>query len=491
MIIKNSDINSTPNPVIEENDVREKKSLPTPKEIWKKIGIFRPFVIAGLFLLLILAFIGVLNIYSGVNSIILAQSPIVYIEATNDKVYPQGKQILVKDFTVYAVCENNYRYEISNSKDTIIEISQDTVNRIGDTTIIKVRATIDDKSYTCKAEVHAKRDEIISYECGFPNKEDVKAIIYDNGELAFEGVGDIVSYQNGYPWIKYTNDENCPLPITSVTFEDTVTPQSLDYYFEGMTTLEYCGRIPESTMSMVGTFKDCTELKNGANWTQCKNLTNITSCYQGCNNILYIPAIPQYVKVSDYCFMDCWFLTEAPDMQYAVSIESATGMFKNCTRLNDILSLPINLGYGMEMFAGCINLQEMPVIPDKIVTMSNMFNGCKRLQTLTNIPDSCINVKYTFANCPVINGDITVDANPTYYEGFLQEACTSTVINLNGSSVMMDVLANTATVDTFDCVLVNGNKPNKNLRDRNQIFDENGNKIVVADVVTTKEPVVE
>lgn len=465
---------------VEPNKVKfkEKKSL---KEIWNSLGFAKPFIIVGAIVGLLFAFVGGLKVYNAIYSMIRSTSPVVCIEATNDKIYPLGKQIKPKDFTITAICENNYKYKIQDSNKTPIEISQDTVNKIGDVTVITVRAKINGKTYTCKSEVHAQREEVISWECGFPYKEDVKAVLYNNGELAFEGNGDIVSYQNGYPWIKYTNDEECECPIKSVTFQETVTPQSLDYYFEGMTTLEYCGRIPSSTMSMIGTFKDCTALENGANWTQCAKLTDISYCYQGCWNITYVPAIPQYVKVADYCFLDCSFLTIAPDMQYAVSIESAMGMFKNCTRLNDILSLPIRLGYAKEMFMGCINLQIMPEIPENIVTMSNMFNGCKRLKKLTNIPASCVNVKYCFANCTFIEGDLKIDANPEYFECFLDQACTSTVINLIGSSNMLDILANTATTDTFDCVLVDGKKPNKNLIEREQIYDENGNLIIQAD----------
>lgn len=472
-----TEVNENAEENLPENTVKikERKSL---KEYWNKLGMFKPLVIAGFVLIGLFVLVGFLKVIGSVNSIVKSQSPIVYIEATNPKVYPLGKEIPVKDFEVVAVCENNYRYVISGQKNTTIEISQNTVNRIGDVTTIKVKATVDGKSYTCKADVYAQREEVISWECGFPYKEDVRAVVYDNGELAFEGKGDIVSYQNAYPWYKYNSDDKKTVPITSVTFEETVTPQSLDYYFENMDTLEYCGRIPSSTMSMIGTFINCKSLENGANWTQCSNLTDISYCYQGCESLTYVPAIPQYVKVADYCFQDCTFLTQAPDMQYAVSIESAMGMYKNCTRLNDVLSLPIRLGYGKEMFAGCINLQEMPDIPEGIVTMSNMFNGCKRLKKLTNIPESCINVKYCFANCPFIEGDIEVNANPEYYEGFLQGACTSTVVNLNGPSKMLDVLANTVTTDTFDCVLVNGKKPNKSLVKREQIFDANGNEIV-------------
>ncbi len=488
MIIKNNN----PQPQIETTESKEEAKAPekevkkksiddvkvkikkkkTLKEIWASFGIFKPLVIAALFLALIFVFIGGLSVYNKINSIVRSQSPVVYIEATNNKVYPLGKQIKTKDFNIIATCENNYKYTIQDSKETPVEISQDTVNRIGDVTIVTVKATINGKTYSCKSEVHAERIEIVSYECGFPYKEDVKAVLYSNGELAFEGTGDIISYRNGYPWINYSNSKEAQVAITSVTFEETVTPQSLDYYFEGMETLEYCGRIPESTMSMVGTFTNCSNLANGANWTQCRNLIDISHCYDGCTNLLYVPAIPQYVKVADYCFQNCSFMTVAPDMQYAVSIESATGMFKNCTRLNDILCLPVRLGYGMEMFSGCINLQQMPETPYNIVTMSNMYKGCKRLRSLTNIPASCVNVKYCFEECPYIEGDLIIDADPLYYEGFLKNACNATVINLSGSSKMLDVLANTATTDTFDCVLINNQKPNKELKDREQVFPE-------------------
>lgn len=425
----------------------------------KKIKFYIAISSIVIVILLMIIFIGLTKKKTTEN----ATSPIAEFTGTNDNEYDLYEQISIDDYNFKLIHENGYE-EVPSKDD--ITLSQEYVNRIGATTTITASIEIDDEIYTCDIVVKATRGEIESFECGFPTLSDVRAVIYSNGELCFEGQGNIVTYVNNhYPWLNDRTDENTQ--IKSITFEDTVKPICLDNYFCNMETLEYVGRIPDSVVTMTGTFSNCTNLKNGANWTQCKNLTNINDCYSGCSSLAYCPAIPQYVRTANNTFSGCTSLTVSPDFEYAVSITDAVNTFEGCISLQEVNIPPCALNI-TSMYSGCINLHQMPEIPDFVINMSNTFSGCLNLEYLTTIPYSVENVSGCFSGCKFLKGELTINSNPYGYSNFLMGTAESVDLNLVGDSLMLDVLANTGS----GYITVNGNPADSSITERDQVIFE-------------------
>lgn len=137
------------------------------------------------------------------------------------------------------------------------------------------------------------RDAILRFNCGNPNLKSVKATLYDNGELCFEGKGDVLQFEN-FPWLD-SYDQQDDYPIESVTFEDGVTPVVMDNWFNGLETLEYVGKLPSSIESLNATFSGCIALKEGADWSAC---TNLKISMKRIVDVLLSPRYQQYRYLS-------------------------------------------------------------------------------------------------------------------------------------------------------------------------------------------------
>lgn len=92
-----------------------------------------------------------------------------------------------------------------------------------------------------------------TWNIGNPTSTDVKAELYvSTGKLVISGTGDTTVYSSfsSVPWYNYRTK------ITSVEFEDTVTPTNLDYWFYGtkVTTMDW---LPEGVTSYKYTFDAC------------------------------------------------------------------------------------------------------------------------------------------------------------------------------------------------------------------------------------------
>ena len=223
--------------------------------------------------LLIVLFIGYIIVGKAVPAISTAKankSPIERIEATNDKVYKQGNHIKEADFQVTAIHESGDKSKLS--EDDII-LSTDKPAMTGKVTKVVVSLK-DKKSISTEVKVKNDREKVTEFECGSPKIKNVKAILYSNGELCFEGTGDILEYDASYfPWMDY--EQNDDYPITAISFEEGVTPTSLDNAFEGIDTLEYVKNIPDSVESMSSTFEDAKALTHISDLSACTNLRNM------------------------------------------------------------------------------------------------------------------------------------------------------------------------------------------------------------------------
>lgn len=409
----------------------------------------RPLIVLGI---LIIVFFSLKVILPVINDATVNQSPVKEIKAINDVIYTQEDEIKAADFTVTAIHENGKENTLDPNE---YKISRKSPRRTGKTTSVEITLKTDSNIRT-KINVKNERNKVVSFECGFPEVNDVQAVLYSNGELCFEGKGDVLRYEDGaYPWMDYeTMDEN---PITAVSFEKNITPAYLDDYFANIETLAYVWNIPDSVESLNGTFVGCIELVRLPELNACKKLQDMTETFMECSSLTSIPSLPENVRTIDNMCNGCTLLQNIPDLSGSTGVISAIGAFSGCSVLTTAEVPPQTINMS-EMFSSCINLKEMPEIPATVINMENAFAGDASLSKVSSIPASVKNLNNAFASCSKLTGSFRIDANPEDYQGMFSEAVNATDLDLTGSSKALDVMALTAGEDTH--ITVNGKAPN-------------------------------
>lgn len=419
--------------------------MDTVKELLEQFKV--PLIIAGVAIILFIVLGKVVPIIQEANA---NKTPIAEIEAENDKTYKNTEELSAEDFKVTAIHEDGAKTKLSSD---MVELSKTTLNQVGATTTVTLTYK-EDSSIYCNVDVNVEREKIMGFQCGYPNVSNVIAVLYSNGELCFEGEGDTLTFEKGkYPWNKY--DKQKDYPITSVTFQKTVQPRVMDYWFENLETLTYVDAIPDTVQSMKRTFAGCTNLTTMADWTKCESLLDISECYLKCSNLKYTVAMPSKVTKATSAFEDCILLQKTPNLANATSLRQTDKMFKGCAKLVSI-TMPPNLKNMENMFENCINLQIMPSIPENVTNMKGSFKGCTVLSTLSTIPASVDLMSNCFERCEFISGTATINANPSDMGNAFKDACIATSLDLNGSSVILDAFANS---NNYGNITVNGQKP--------------------------------
>lgn len=414
------------------------------KEVLKPFK--KPLLVVGCFAIVFLI-IG--KGIPAVRDMIVGRSPIVGMEAENKKEYSKTATIRVSDFELYYLHENGKKTRMTNDG---VSLSTDKPNKTGATTEV----TLSKGKWNCTVTVKNKRHVVAEFECGKPNLKDVKATIYSNGELAFTGSGDILSYNNNeYPWLSYEGRDNNP--ISSVTFEDTVKPVYMDGYFRELTELEYVENIPDSVESLDSAFFGCISLKTAPDLEHCANLLNMSSCFENCSALENPPSIPISVKNLDSCFANCIELKVGADVSHATGVKTAVNFYAGCSTLNKA-ELPPQVSVIDSAFENCINIKKTPVIPETVERMAYTFQNAASLIETSAIPAGVQDVSGCFHGCTKLKGILTVNGNPESYADFLSEAAVATNLDLQGSSKMLDILAQQG--DENPNITVNGQKPN-------------------------------
>ena len=375
------------------------------------------------------------------------KTPIVSITADNEYVYKQGDKIKESDFKVRAEHESGKTSVLENDA---YEITPKVPDQYGPYT----RVTISLKENPdIKTILRVKNDRtaIASFECGKPEKKSVKAVVYSNGELAFEGSGDVLEYnEDEFPW------KESDYEIKSVTFDKEITPISMDYWFSDISTLEFIGELPVSVESAIGMCENCSSLKKAPTWIRCKNLLDVTDMYKNCSALTEIPALTKTVRTATGMCENCISLQDAPDLSNAMNLQKADRMYKGCKALTTATTMPPSVKIIDEMYSDCINLKSMPDLPNSVESLEDCFLNNKSLQEVKNIPANAKNVSSCFAGCSKIKGQLQIDATPENYSAFLQGACNATTLNLTGNSSILNELA--LTNETGN-ITVNGYAP--------------------------------
>lgn len=404
------------------------------RKILKQLKPFKiPLILIGAFALLYLITAVILPTFQRLQAY---KTPIVSIEGSNEEEYSQGMEIRKGDFHIVATHEDGKQAALYADE---FNISTTVPTKTGDTTEVVV-VLESNPSISTVIQVKNERHKVAEVSCGSPELDAVKAVLYSNGELSFEGSGDVLQYdRNTFPWQNMGEQR-----ITSVTFEPGVLPTSMDYWFQSMTDLTTIGSLPKSVESIVGMCYGCSSLTDAPEWKQCNNLLDTSNAFEDCVLLKNIPAIPSSVRSASYMCRGCVELQNTPDMTQATSLVNATGMYENCKKLTTTTDAP-SIEIMDYMYAYCINLKNMPNISKNTKSMSRTFENNVSLVTVTKIPKQVRDVSGCFNSCTKISGTLKVDANPENYVGFLANTCNATELNLTGKSSMLNELALTHT----------------------------------------------
>lgn len=426
----------------------------------KIMEIIRPFKKAIFILLVFLVlYIIVGVIIPSINEANANKTPIVSITGTNKRIYEVDEEIKKEDFDIEAIHESGKKSSVDEDE---FDISRKSIEPIGNTTTITITLK-SNKDITCDIKVKSEREKMVGFQCGYPNVKSVKAVVYSNGELCFEGTGDTLVFEDGdFPWLDY-ND----VDIKAVSFQDTVAPTNMNYWFENLETLEYVDSIPASVKTMVKTFSECENLTTMADMSNCTELLNISEAYADCSSLVKTKPIPACVTTAISTFEDCVELQSTPDMSGALLLSNADSMYKGCVKLTNIIMAPAIKDLS-NTFEDCINLKNMPSIPSYVENMNSTFKGNISLTNLTEIPPKVVDTTYCFAECEMISGNLIVSANPENFSGMFDGAAVATKVNLTGMSKLLDPMANTTENGN---VLVNNKPANPELKGYNDVFD--------------------
>ena len=389
----------------------------------------KPLIVIGVLLCI---YVVALKILPAVQDSQTAKSPVVSMNASNEMVYKQGSTIKVSDFKVKVKHKNGRSTSLKSNE---FSIDTEKPAKTGSYTAVKLTYKANEK-ITCTVKVKNQREPVVRFNVGTPNLKDVKAVLYDNGELCFEGTGDVLQFQE-FPWLEY--DENADYQVKTVTFEDGVTPTSMDEWFHGLTTLTYVDPIPSSVESLSMTFAG-TSLKKGVDWSNCTGLRNLYGTYAECSELKSVPAIPSTVRVASYMCQECTSLTNGVDCIKAEALEDMTGMYDGCSNLISVSFAP-NVTNISAICQNCINIKAIPEIPASVLYMESSFSGDTLLTTVPGIPAGVLTVSSCFKECKNLTGTLVIDANPDDYSGWLTDAVIATNLDLTGQSQILNELA--------------------------------------------------
>ena len=355
-------------------------------------------------------------------------TPIKSIKAICNTEYKTTETIDPGDIKVTAIHQSGKESRLSSKEYTI---STNKVAKVGKYTNVYVFLK-NNKKISCIVKVPVIRKKITAFPCGYPNTNDVKAVLYNNGELCFEGKGDILMHQAGeYPWNDY--EEADTNPIKAISFAKGVKPTNLNNCFMGLEELKYSVNIPSSVRSMISTFEGCTNLTNTPAFEKDSELIDLTRAFAGCEKLKNPSSLPSNVTNMTEAFEDCINLQKAPNMSACTKLTNLSKAFAGCHGLTDV-RIPVNAQNLSETFIDCINLKNMPMIPGKVTSMNATFSGCTSLIKATNIPKSVRDTSSLFSGCTMLSGALLVDANATEYTDMFADSCSSTTLTLSGGS---------------------------------------------------------
>ena len=269
------------------------------------------------------------------------------------------------------------------------------------------------------------REIIASGDCGAEG-DNVKWILYDDGELVISGSGKMKDYSIDYsnintPWNEYRKT------TTKLKIYDGVT--SIGNY--SFTDCNISSAIIPNGIKSIGdgAFYTCKKLKNisipnsvikigiGA-FCECDSLSSIeipqgieiieTQIFKGCDNLTDVVMPDTITYIDKEAFYGCHGLKNINISNNLTNIED--NAFYGCTSLINI-ELPNSVKtIGSGAFSYCEKLKSV-LISDNVTSIGeSAFRGCKRLTSIV-IPNSISEIKKDTFNCCYALNSVIIPAS--------------------------------------------------------------------------------
>lgn len=216
------------------------------------------------------------------------------------------------------------------------------------------------KVYAGTELIYESRPVLAKYEIGSPVASDVIATLYADGELVFDGSGNMKTFSFDTPWY---DDRNS---ITTISFKEgnTIQPINIATLFYGLTNIA------------------SIDLSN----FDTSNVTNMSSMFANCPNLITIEGLSNFdtSNVTDMSnmFRTCNSLTSLDLSSFNTSkVTNMSSMFYICPSLTSIEGLSnlntSNVTDMSMMFYNCNSLtSSITIMNPNITSYTEMFSGC-------------------------------------------------------------------------------------------------------------------
>ncbi len=173
-------------------------------------------------------------------------------------------------------------------------------------------------------------------------------------------------------------------------------------------------------------------------------VTSIEDCFRGCTALQNAPIIPEGVTSMGSCFESCTALQEAPAIPKSVT--GFSGCFFECSALKTAPIIPAKVTDMTECFYNCTALTEAPVIPAGVVNMDNCFEGCTALKTAPIIPANVAEMAECFKDCAALTGaTLKCDYNDGHFNNDFAGCTSLTTGSIRVKLTQLTAYTNNAT----------------------------------------------
>lgn len=264
-------------------------------------------------------------------------------------------------------------------------------------------------------------------------KGTVPAYIKEKGDTEFHKVTDMLG-----------TFKNCSELKVAPEIPSSVT--NLNYTFYNCTKLSSVTKLPSSVTSVSYTFYNCVELAQTP--TIPSKVTSLDNTFENCIALTQASTISEGVTSLNSTFYGCTELVQAPQIPSTVTSMNRT--FYKCTKLNQAPEIPESVKDLSYAFYNCTELTQGPEIKEGVKNMDYTFYGCSKLASFLTIPSGVTSMNGTFYNCSSLTGELAINANPNYYNSCFRACSTNTGTNLKltGSSNILSALLDTKSTNS-------------------------------------------
>lgn len=261
------------------------------------------------------------------------------------------------------------------------------------------------------------RKPVVEYSIGYPILEDVKATIYQNGDLHFTGKGNTLNFRKGnMPWADET--------YSYVFFDSMVEATNMDYWFQGNLNLLECKGLPRTVESMAYTFSDCKKLINTPEYFPCMNLRTMTGCFKNCISIKEAEPLPINLVNASEVFYGCVNLLHGANMDKTSCLGDISKMYYGCTNLISLPEIPSTVKNMESTFAECVNIREAVPFPDYVENINGCYQNCSSLETGAAIPKAVRFANSCYAGCLDLHGTMKIHTDTEQIYRIFERAVT-------------------------------------------------------------------